>query len=281
LDRPFNDVLESGIPDFPFCLAWANHDWSGRAFGAGRRLLARQTYPGWDDHAAHFEFLARAFGDTRYIRVDGKPLLYIYKPGDLPDCSSVLSFWRERAVAAGFPGLHIVGEASSNDVLKEYGLDAVHVFRHRHIDSERPVRRKAWVRWVVRKLRRLGASVPEPIQRFEYSEAVKFMLKDSYAESEYPNIVPNWDTTPRLGRDATIFVNSTPAVFERHVLDALGKVAAHPAERRIVFLRAWNEWAEGNYMEPDLEFGTARLVALKQALEAFRPVYSSRVGGGS
>jgi hypothetical protein len=274
LDRPFNDVLESGIPDFPFCLAWANHDWSGKAFGAGRRLLAKQTYPGWDDHTAHFQFLAGAFSDARYIRVDGKPLLYIFRPREVPDCRNVLAFWRERAVAAGFPGLHIVGEAAPRGAREDFGLDAVHITMHRYIDVARPVRRSRPIEWLMRLLSGFGARFEDPIQRFEYKEAIKYMLNDSYAADEYPNIVPNWDTTPRLNRGATVFTNATPELFEKHVREALAKVSEHPPQQRILFLRAWNEWAEGNYMEPDEEFGLGRLQALKRAVDDFNPSMS-------
>jgi hypothetical protein len=265
LDRPFSEVLASGIPDFPFCLAWANHDWSGRSFGAGRRLLARQTYPGWEDFDAHFSFLAKAFADPRYLRVGGKPLLYVYRPEDIPACKEVMDDWRAKATALGFGGLHIVGERITRENKRQFGVDAVHINWHRRIGQIRPVR-SWWRDWANKALGGLGVRIPAPLQRFRYSDAVQFMLKDTYESDEYPSIVPNWDTTPRLGRAATIFEGATPELFEAHVRDALQKVLGHPEEQRIVFLRAWNEWAEGNYIEPDLEYGLGRLVALKRAL---------------
>jgi len=251
LDRPFQDVLDSGIPDFPFCLAWANHDWKGNAFGADRRLLAEQTYPGWQDHQAHFDFLAGAFSDSRYIRVDGKPLLYIYKPHSIPDCKRVMEFWRTLASKAGFPGLHIVGEAVPRKRVEDFGLDAVHMTMHRRIDYLRPVCRKEWVESAASILRSLGVSVPEPIQRFEYSEAIKHMLKESYNIDEYPNIVPNWDTTPRLGRKATIFVNATPELFEAHVRQALSTLGAVSSDRLLAVEVLWTPQASGETLTAD------------------------------
>jgi hypothetical protein len=266
LERPFNEVLNSGEPNFPFCLAWANHDWTGTAFGAGNRLLAKQTYPGWDDYSKHFEFLKRAFLDRRYIRVDGKPLLYIYKPKEIPECKKVMEFWRLQAVKAGFEGLHIVAEGLPKELQKQYGFDASLVARHRHIDIEAPRRHNGLIRFIQKPLSKIGVKLKGPIQRFPYKKAIQHMLQERYESNEYPHIVPNWDTTPRLGKQATIFENATPELFEKHVREAISKVKDHPDDHRIVFLRSWNEWAEGNYIEPDEEYGMDRLNVLKKVL---------------
>jgi len=101
LDRPFNEVLASGEPDFPFCLCWANQTWSGIWHGAANRVLIEQTYPGIDDHRRHFETLLPAFSDKRYLTVDGKPLFIIYKPTELPNAAATTDLWREMAVKAG------------------------------------------------------------------------------------------------------------------------------------------------------------------------------------
>ncbi len=109
LERPFNEVLNSGKPDFPFCLCWANQTWSGVWYGASDRILVEQTYPGNVDHACHFDWLLTAFADPRYVTVEGKPLFVIFQPLEIPFVKDVTEYWRRRAVAAGFPGLHLVG----------------------------------------------------------------------------------------------------------------------------------------------------------------------------
>src|SRR6267378_379298 len=106
LERPFDEMLSSRAPDFPFCLGWANQTWSGVWHGAADRILIEQTYPGFDDHARHFDWLAQAFRDRRYMTVAGKPLFLVFKPLLIPDIEQVVAFWRERAVAAGFRGLY-------------------------------------------------------------------------------------------------------------------------------------------------------------------------------
>jgi len=108
LERPVNEILQSKEPDFPFCLCWANHSWN-TAWQGTDSMLIEQVYPGWDDHAAHFDWLLQAFTDPRYLKVDGKPIFVIYRPDDIPDVEKVVDFWRERAIKAGLPGLYLIG----------------------------------------------------------------------------------------------------------------------------------------------------------------------------
>ena len=109
LERPFEEILDSKQPDFPFCICWANETWTGIWHGAPNRVLIEQTYPGLDDHKAHFASWQRAFNDSRYIKVDGKPVLVIYRPEKLPDAKQVTQFWRTLAQEGGFPGLYMIG----------------------------------------------------------------------------------------------------------------------------------------------------------------------------
>src|SRR5215471_7891415 len=115
LERPFNEVLHSGVPDFPFCLCWANQTWSGIWHGAPNRVLIEQTYPGRVDHEAHFRTLLPVFADPRYIRVDDKPIFLIHRPAELPDTAATLALWRDMAADAGLGGLHIAGASFSQD----------------------------------------------------------------------------------------------------------------------------------------------------------------------
>jgi hypothetical protein len=269
LERPFAEVLESGKPDFPFCLGWANHDWKGTIFGAGKRCLLEQHYPGGDDHAAHFRFLLSAFQDRRYIRVDNKPLLYIYRPHEIPHCAAVMDIWRAMARRADLPGLYIVGGKGTRQPVTAYGLDAYHIARHRQISAFRerlenivgkrlspiPAGRDALL-WLLR-IR---------LKRYPYRRAIQKMLLEKYADDEIPEVTPNWDTTPRYGREAVIFTEATPELFGQLVHKAIDKIRHRPREHRIVFLKSWNEWAEGNYMEPDDEYGRGRLSALRAAI---------------
>ena len=127
IERPFNEVLETGKPDFPFCLCWANQTWTGIWHGAPNRILMEQTYPGYDDHARHFDWLATAFADRRYITIEGKPLFVVFQPLEIPNVKDVTEFWRQRAVSAGFPGLYLVGIRHENvfsPASDQFGLES-------------------------------------------------------------------------------------------------------------------------------------------------------------
>ncbi|MDY6950114.1 MAG: glycoside hydrolase family 99-like domain-containing protein [Thermodesulfobacteriota bacterium] len=275
LERPFMEVLESGQPDYPFCLGWANHDWIGNAFGAGDRLLIKQTYPGLEDHQRHFDLLLRVFQDSRYIKVRGKPLFLVYKPYDLPNSKIVFDSWRKMAKEKGLPGLFIISDNTDISQDERLGFDGSLVTWHRRISNVCP-RLDGFMMKSLRRLnhyfnRPIRSIGPKPLQRYSYGEAVKYMLKRQYAENEYPNIVPNWDTTPRLAHNAVIFEDATPQKFRSHVRDAINRVSHRDYEDRIIFLRSWNEWAEGNYIEPDEQYGRQRLEVLRDELFTTSP----------
>ena len=258
LERPFEEVLKSGEPDFPFCLAWANHSWKGIWFGAPKTTLIEQTYPGLDDHRAHFSFLLRAFSDHRYLTVDDKPLFYIYRPHEIPEVKRVTDLWRELAYRAGLKGLHLVGESLPPDRVEEFGFDAASYSHHRHIGFVLPKNKhmKRLVQFCRRLFRRPSV--------YTYQQAMEFFLRPGQsAPNEYPSIVPNWDSTPRLGWAGVVLHNATPELFRVHVREALQKVAHKPFERRIIFIKSWNEWAEGNHLEPDLKYGRAHLKVIR------------------
>jgi len=263
LERPFEEVLTSGEPNYPFCLGWANHTWVGVFFGAKGRVLVEQKYPGFEDHRAHFYTLLRAFSDERYLTVDGKPLFYIYLPRDIPDIKRVINLWRELAYRAGLKGLHVVGGVVPSDDANEFGLDAVSDYRHRLIEQVWPKNR--YIREIYRACRRI---LKHPAV-FSYKRAMRYFLNDGvYQSNLYPAIVPNWDSTPRLGCDGVVLREATPELFRIHVREALQNVLHKPYDQRIIFVRSWNEWAEGNHMEPDVRYGRAHLEVTKDEIFA-------------
>lgn len=265
LERPFTEVLTSGKPDFPFCLGWANESWTGVWNNQPNRMLMEQTYPGREDDRAHFDYLLTAFSDSRYIHVDGKPLLFIYKPLKLPDAKRRLNQWREWAIQAGLKGLYILGNNQLDfDDAASLGLDGAVVSTLGVINTKNQILNKAkWLFWGVSKKIDLGG--PRTI---EYAEAIKHLVPDlsKFNFDAYPCAYPNWDHTPRSGRKGLVLTGSTPELFVQHMLDAVNAVSDRNDQHKIVFLKSWNEWAEGNYMEPDTRWGTAYLEALKNVL---------------
>ena len=260
LERPFAEVLASGEPDFPFCLGWANESWTGVWHGAPKRILMQQTYPGEDDDRRHFDFLLSAFADRRYLRVDGKPLLVIYKPLQMLQPRRRLDLWRDLAQHAGLPGLHIVGfNMDDFDDPASLGLDATIVYRLGQTHASPAMRKLERRYWGLR--RRLPAF---SLRRLDYARAMRHHLPDAGLDhTAYPCVVPNWDNTPRAGRRGLVLVNDGPEAFRVHLRAALDAVAARPPAQRIVFLKAWNEWAEGNTLEPERVHGRAYLEVVR------------------
>jgi lipopolysaccharide biosynthesis protein len=254
LERPFAEVLGSGEPDFPFCLAWANQSWSGVWHGAPGRILQEQTYPGLADHRAHFEHLLPAFFDPRYFRVAGKPLVYIYFPGALPEVQRFLDLWRAWAADAGLPGIYFVGGSFDSGPPTEADFDAFVVARAPHLYIRR--------REVPRRLARL-AGVP-PIHSYrEFARRGPQLLP---GVKSLPCVLPGFDNTPRSGAGGVVLHGATPEEFRGQVERAVAAVAELPSEERIIFVKSWNEWAEGNYLEPDRRYGRGFLQALRDGL---------------
>lgn len=267
LELPYKEIMRTKQPDFPFCLAWANHSWKGVFFGAKNKTLAKQKYEGKKDYINHFYYVLDAFRDSRYIKIHNKPVFFIYYPKQIPNCKEFTDIWNNLAVKEGLvSGIHFIGGGLKLKDKQKYGVDGVSYSYHRRIASHQALSIKnkyfAYLFWMFTRKRGL--------QVFHYSDAMKFFLKDEITpENEYPSIVPNWDTTPRLGRNAVILHNSTPKLFKEHVRQVLDSVKHKDRENNIVFIKSWNEWAEGNYLEPCWKYQRKYLEALKEVMESY------------
>lgn len=260
LERPFAEVLESGEPDFGFCLGWANGSWTGIWHGAPDRVLIEQTYPGPDDYRRHLDALLPAFFDRRYTTVDGKPLLYIHQPTEIPDPRVMVDVWQDAAASAGLPGLFIVAQSRDGRWAIDRGFDAYVSMPSWREAAQGPGVAGTW------KGRLLGRVRP-PI-RGPY-EHLNEMLRTAAHQDDgrcFPCIAPGWDNTPRSGRRGIVLLDSSPERFGRQARDAVESLSARPDHRRLLFVKSWNEWAEGNYMEPDAEWGDERIRVLGEVL---------------
>lgn len=263
LEQPFAEILRSGEPDFGFCLCWANQTWTGIWHGAPNRILIEQTYPGDDDHRKHFDLLLPAFQDRRHIIMDGKPVFVIYRPMEIPDVRRVMQLWREMATKAGLKGLHLVGVEGPNWQPKEHGFDA-------SITPRLPARR-GWVSWrtPVKRLMQNSQIKKGWPTIHSYEHVLSYLLnKPTQGIENYPCVIPNWDNTPRSGSNGLVLQGSTPELFRRHLREAFGLAKNLPDDRQFVFIKSWNEWAEGNHLEPDLKFGHAYLDVVAEELGA-------------
>ena len=264
LEKPFNEVLKSKQPSLPFSLAWANETWSGIWNNNPKRILLEQTYPGIDDYKNHFLDTLPAFQDNRYIKINGKLLFVIYKPFNLPNPKLLFDTWNNLAIQNGLDGFYFVGVSSKPDIetnlILEMGFDAVNSYRINEAQSSLSEIQKKYYA-ISRKL--FSGNIG--LTKYDYSEIMKNWIKpDDFKENIIPSLVPNWDNSPRSGKNAIILHNSTPELFENHLEEVINTVSKK--ENKLIFLKSWNEWAEGNYVEPDLKFGLGYINKLKKHL---------------
>ncbi len=258
LQRPFDEVLASGAPDFPFCICWANESWTRRWDGLDSEVLIAQSYHDGDALALIRDLLP-AFADRRYVRVDGKPLLLVYCPDAIPDPRGWAEIWRGAARDAGHTDLYLALVQSVNQTTMDpavIGYDAAVEFPP-HLTLSQEI-----------------APDPNSVRRgfrgdiLDYVSCAQNALARARPDYRlFRGVMTGWDNTPRVPDIAHCFVNAEPANYERWLETAATLTREwHKGDERIVFVNAWNEWAEGCHLEPDLRYGRAFLEATRRAL---------------
>lgn len=269
LERPFDEVLESGTPDLPFALCWANENWTRRWDGMEHAVLVRQTY-GFDDDHRHGRWLARAFADERYIRVDGRPLFLVYRASALDDPLRTTRIWRDEARRAGVGEIFLARVESFPDERSEpaaLGFDAAVEFAP---DWQRL--RPDW-RKVARAAAHRAGLVGSPVtthQVHDYASVARRMLaKPDPGYLRFPGVTPGWDNTARRARGGVVLHGSTPDLYSRWLAAAAARAPRTAGGESLVFVNAWNEWGEGCHLEPCQRWGRAYLEAHRDAMATY------------
>lgn len=256
LETPLQNYLSEPALDLPFCLCWANENWSRRWDGRDDDILIAQEHTPEDD-LAFIAHVADYMRDPRYIRIDGKPLLVVYRPGLLPDPSETASRWRQWCRKNGLGEIFLAYTQSfESDDPGEYGFDAAIEFPPNNSG-------------VPRVTEHCRPYVGFQGKMYDWSALIERSY--SYRSTPYKlfrGLCPSWDNTARRGSNGTILVNSNPRQFTRWASNAIRDTKARfkPADERIVFVNAWNEWAEGAHLEPDQRHGYAWLESVRVAL---------------
>jgi lipopolysaccharide biosynthesis protein len=257
LERPLDEVIAGGEPDFPFCVAWANHSWSDTWMGGPDRVMLEQTYPGPEDDQAHFDDLRTAFEDPRYLRINGQPILFIFRPHLLPDPARFVETWQHMAADMG--GLYLVACGPFLDlaVMVSAGFDAINFI-------EKPFAAPTVFSRINSLLHR--RHLRRGPLRYRYADYCTSTPPSNLSCTAIPCVWPNWDDTPRRGRRGVVAAGSNPERFEHQIAGAMDIAKRAPDGEQMLVIKSWNEWAEGNYLEPDLEFGRGWLEALARGL---------------
>jgi lipopolysaccharide biosynthesis protein len=251
LNRPVDDMLTDPESDMPFCLCWANENWTRRWDAADQEILIAQEHLPGDD-VNFIEGLVPFFTDDRYIRIDGAPLLIVYRPQKLPDPRKTVSVWREYCRKIGIGNIHLCAALTHGNMdYRQFDFDSGVEFPPHNLHGVMPV-----------------TSEIDFYQMFHGIVVKHDTVARAYLDRRYehPNVFrtvfPCWDNTARVGSRSLVVLNGTPGNYEYWLSEAIRKTAEDfPGEERFVFLNAWNEWAEGCHLEPDQRYG-------KQFLEA-------------
>lgn len=263
LERPFKEVLDSGEPSFPFLLCWANENWTRAWDGQERQILMHQDYAvGEQDHG---RYLARAFSDPRYLRIDGKPLFLVYRANRLPNTLRSTDVWRDEAQKAGvgeililrvesFPDERVSPIGTGFDGAVQFSPDQVVIQR---MSQLRRVRLEQKVRRIQTRRHTLV---------LDYEEVMEEILRIKDPDYlRFPCVTPGWDNSARRKDWSLVLRDSSPELYAKWVRRASDRAPTTDGGESLVFVNAWNEWAEGAHLEPDRRWGRQYLEAHLQA----------------
>jgi GT2 family glycosyltransferase/glycosyltransferase involved in cell wall biosynthesis/SAM-dependent methyltransferase len=268
LEAPIQNYLSNKDLNLPFCLCWANENWSRRWDGSEHEILISQKHSPEDD-IAFLHHINKYFEDDRYLKIDGRPVLTVYRPSLFPDASGTTHRWRDLAKKLGYPELYLIATNSFGFTdYKRFGFDALSEFPPHHVHT------------------------PNVQNKFELSKfrtGFRIRSYEDVVESErkrvaipgtvHPGIMLSWDNSARRPANGEIIHGSTPALFRQWLTHCFSRAQENPADERFVFINAWNEWAEGTYLEPDRRFGYAYLNACADVVRdhVFTPRHSLSV----
>ncbi|MEO7172480.1 glycoside hydrolase family 99-like domain-containing protein [Flavobacterium sp.] len=265
LNKPIEQKLKNDKEDLPFMLCWANENWTRAWDGLDREVLLRQDYD-FEDDKEHMSYLCDTFfNDSRYIRHEGKPVFLIYRPKLFKDINKTIEIWRKVALEKGIGELHI-GYMQSWGVKDEptsMGFDfAVEFQPHFPIVHSKP-------KSLFERLKlKLGLKNKKSQDRiFDYKKFTEIQMNKPFNPIVSPSLIPMWDNSSRRKTDAFIFTDSTPEAYGDWLQHIVTNYPWNENKENFLFINAWNEWAEGNHMEPCQKWG-------KQYLEITRKVLS-------
>ena len=271
MEKPMENMLKNSNITLPFCISWANENWTQAWVNKSRKVLISQTYGSRDDWEKHYNYLRQFFLDKRYIKEGGKPLFIIYRPELIPVLREMLEFWNELAMKDGFKGICFAYQfknynhkKSKEGDLFQYGIEYQPVFSRKDY--------KKTVGFVNQYFRNFVADLfkrPTKIENticFDYDKEWQNIIKTKPRDEKMiPGAFVDWDNTPRHKNRGSVYLNVTPEKFEKYLTIQI-KRTKEIYHKDILFLFAWNEWGEGGYLEPDEKYQYRMLEAVRNAL---------------
>ncbi|MBX7230530.1 MAG: glycoside hydrolase family 99-like domain-containing protein [Bdellovibrionales bacterium] len=249
LEKPL-DLLLRPQSHVKYCLAWANHDWVDKSKGI---LLKRQTYLGKKDYKAFFYSYLPHFSNPNYIKIKNRPLISIFKPQDIPDFDAFYLTWEELIQREGFDGMYFI----SDQFIPHFKYNN---FFQGFAHSPSMFKNRTFFQKILEKLIRDYKFTVFGPMKYSFPAMMRNIYKDFSSNNKFiPTIFSGWDTTPRHGKRGVVLNDFDLASFQKHVEE----VFAFNPSQELIFIKSWNEWAEGNLLEPDNIFGNQMLEILK------------------
>lgn len=268
LQKPTENLLVHPDLDLPFCFGWANETWMAKVWNNNGitkgKVLIEQKYEGEDDIIAHFNYLRPFISDKRYYRVNNRPVFVVYRPFQLPNAKHFIDSFnqliKESGIADNFYFIaHTLNDDEIPDLLEVF--DSVNIVRVGCYRFDKNLIKN--IKWPLFNYKFLH----KPLI-LKYKKLIRYFSKDiDKDERVIPSIIPSWDHTPRSKNKGVVYQGSTPELFEEH-LNTVFNIVSHKTNQ-LVFLKSWNEWGEGNYMEPDLKNGDSYIKVLRKVLSKF------------
>lgn len=272
LEKPLEKLIEKKDVDFPFCICWANEPWTRSWDGKSDEVLIDQSYGDKQEWKEHFEYLIKIFKDSRYIKIDNKPVFVVYRTESILRCSEMIEYWNNLLIECGFNGIYFV------EMLNSFQKNCFSENSNAYIEFE-PMYTLAYAKpnWLVRKRRlyfkiknsRLGKLIKDKPDCFSYDTVWRLIFKRKRIvknKEAFLGAFAGWDNTPRKGLEGMVIKGSTPEKFEKYLAIQI-KNLKQIKGNSFIFINAWNEWSEGTYLEPDKKNGYKYLEAIKNALK--------------
>ncbi len=281
LEKPVENTLKNQNIQLPFCFCWANETWKGIWHGLDSMdILIEQVYNGELGYIEHFKYLLPFFKDNRYLKIDNKPMFHIYRIDDIPDLDLFIQVFNRLAIEEGFDGVYFISTISSNSkkILENkyiYGEVGVDIFLKMRYGQGYIFSEKSYLGVIERKIRFIIGQTNQVGKRLkplivDYKTGV-LNLNVKFPHKKYISCVfPNWDNSPRSGRKSLIFKNSNPQEWQNHLQKSVDELINNPENPPFIIIKSWNEWAEGNYLEPDLKYGHGWLKAVKNVKDKLK-----------
>lgn len=262
LEKPLENLLRwKDIPQ-KFCLSWANEPWSRTWSGENKKVLIAQTYGNEEEWKKHFYYLLDYFKDDRYIKVDDKPLFLIYRTENIPRCNDMINYWNKLAIENELKGIHVLETLNSFQADSRCNDSNGVVYMEPMLSLTELQQKRSLLKKIIDKIKNRFIKP----YKYDYDKIWNYILNRNYKKIEnktqYLGSFISWDNTARKGKKGWVVMGANPNKFEKYVYEQIKN--AEKIDSEFIFINAWNEWAEGTYLEPDEENGYTYLEIIKR-----------------